>query len=160
MSKSAAILGLVALASAGAPAYSGAAAYSSAAPVYESSSVYYSAEPSSSYAWPVSSAAPIYPASSAAAVYGSSSWVVSAIPSSSYPYYPSASSAAAVIPSAPPYPACWTACFEEAGVTSESELCGNVEVDACITKGCCQEESWAYWQWVCLKSFGKEKILK
>jgi hypothetical protein len=51
------------------------------------------------------------------------------------------------VPSATPTPTCWSACFEKAGITDESQLCGNTEVDKCIHDTCCKEEDEAYWSW-------------
>lgn len=151
MSKSATILGLAALASASIPVYgSSAPAYDgySSAVVYGSSSwadgVSSSAIPyaSSSWAYGVSSSAIAYPSASVSWAPVSSSAIV--YPSASVSWAPVSSS---VVPSATPTPICWAKCFEEAGITSESDLCGNVEVDKCIHDGCCKDEAWAYWQW-------------
>lgn len=149
MSKASTILALVAAASAEyASSWSGVASVpaSSAAPVSGSAEPSWSASASySSVALPVSGSASYsvsYVASASAIPYpsGSATWA----PASSSVVYSSAvySSAAPA-----PTPTCWAKCFEEAGITAESQLCGNVEVDECITEECCQEESWAYWQW-------------
>ena len=44
-------------------------------------------------------------------------------------------------------PACWSACFAQAGIAAESDLCGNTEVDACIHDTCTPAEDKAYWTW-------------
>lgn len=80
-----------------------------------------------------SSSASAYPSSSASA-YASSSW---------------ASSVSSTVPSASATPTveCWSQCFAENNISSESELCGNTAVDACISKTCDCEEDKAYWAW-------------
>ena len=148
MSKSATILGLAAAASAAvAPAYgSSAPAYGgSSAPAYGGSSApAYGASSSVAWSGVPSSSIPAYPASSSAGgVVPSSSSVVN-YPSSSSSYYPSSSSAA---PTSPPFPGCWSECFQEAGVTSESEVCGNEEVATCIHEKCDCADTSSYFAW-------------
>lgn len=49
--------------------------------------------------------------------------------------------------SATPTPGCWEKCFGQAGITAESQLCGNTQVDACIQATCSASEDKAYWSW-------------
>ena len=121
-----------------------------AAPV-SSAPVYSAPAPGSSVAPVSSDPAPVYPSNSGAWPSASSSSPVDPVSSSAYPIYPSGSSVAPVssstVPSATPTPTCWSDCFQENGVTSEDDLCGNTAVNACISENCCAEDDKAYWAW-------------
>ena len=69
--------------------------------------------------------------------------------SSSYAVSSTSTISSSTIPSTPvhPTPSCWTTCFGKAGISSESELCGNKEVNKCIYYTCSPADDQEYWGW-------------
>ena len=81
----------------------------------------------------------VYPTGS----YPIGSGSVSSSKTSSTPAGPTSSG-----PAQPPIPSCWAKCFAEYEVTSEADLCGDIDVETCIKAECPTDSYDAYEGWL------------